>query len=159
MKILLFSDSHNLTSNMKKAIEKEENVSIIIHLGDCVRDILKIKMKYPQFSYVYVNGNNDWLMDESSEKVIFFNNKKILISHGHLYSVKSGYGKLIKRGVEIGADAVFFGHTHKTEETYVDKMLLLNPGSVMLSDNLGIPSWCTIEVVDEKFKVKFNSIS
>lgn len=157
MKILLFSDSHSMISNMRRAIEKEENLSMIIHLGDCVRDILKIKIEYPQYSYVYVKGNNDWSFEDPFDKVIFFNNKKILLTHGHLCGVKTGYNKLIRKGMEIGADAVFFGHTHITEETYVDNMLILNPGSVMLSENLGRASWCTIEVVDEKFKVKFNS--
>jgi len=43
MRILLFSDSHGNIQNMIKAINKNKNISMLIHLGDFIRDAIKRK--------------------------------------------------------------------------------------------------------------------
>ena len=78
--------------------------------------------------------------------------KGLLLTHGHRYSVKSGYDALLARAVEVGADIVVFGHTHvpflKTipKGTEVSGKILerptylFNPGSVSTDpDGLGLP--------------------
>jgi uncharacterized protein len=153
---LLFSDSHGNIHNMKNAIENNKNVQMIIHLGDCVSDILKIQQIYTNMHFEFVKGNNDWHGDYETEKCLEIEGKKIFLAHGHSYGVKNSLQKIIAKGIEIGSDAVFFGHTHQTEESFSNKMLLLNPGSVGAAYlTNGKPTYCLLEITREKINVKF----
>ncbi|MDP4182854.1 MAG: metallophosphoesterase [Bacillota bacterium] len=157
MKILLFSDSHGYTHNMFKAVNKVKDIDIIIHLGDFVKDIQKLSDMIKGPKYEFVLGNNDWSREFPSEKLIEVEGKKIFITHGHLYNVKNDYTKIIQKGVSLGADAVFFGHTHKTEELYYEGMMVLNPGSISIPSQSDRPTYCVIEIKDNKIKSKFGS--
>lgn len=145
MRVLLFSDSHGYTQNMVRAVNRCKNVDLIIHLGDFVKDAVKIASMYPGIAIELVTGNNDWIKEFSSEKILDLEGKKILITHGHKYSVKYDYNMLIQKGRSIGADAVFFGHTHRTEEFFSEGMLVLNPGSISVPLQ-GSPTYCLLEI-------------
>ena len=58
--------------------------------------------------------------------------KKIFVTHGHMYNVKydHNYHTMKEKGLSIGADAVIFGHTHIPYCENFGNILLLNPGSV-----------------------------
>ncbi|MCX7749100.1 MAG: metallophosphoesterase [Clostridia bacterium] len=155
MKILLISDSHGYTHNIIKAINKNSNIDMIIHLGDFVKDIIKIQESYKNYQYEFVRGNNDWTGDIDSEKIIHIGGKKILITHGHLYNVKNDYQRIILKGKSSSADAVFFGHTHQTEEMFADGMMLLNPGSISLPLRSHIPTCCIVDINNEKIVSRF----
>ena len=155
MRILLFSDSHGAIHNMLKAIHKNKNIDMIIHLGDFARDALELKVIHPDISLEIVKGNNDWSGEFPWEKLLELDGKKIFITHGHFYNVKHDYQRIVAKGKSVGADAVFFGHTHLTEETFLEGMLLLNPGSIGLSSQSGSPTCCTVEIKDEKILPRF----
>ena len=158
MRILLFSDSHGNLRNMKNAIENNENIQMVIHLGDCVADILKIQEIYGNLHFEYVRGNNDWNADYGIEKCLEIEGKRIFITHGHTYGVKNTYQRIIAKGNELKADVVVFGHTHQSEETFSDNMLLLNPGSIGGDYyNNGKPTYFLMEITAEKIKIKFKS--
>ncbi len=158
MKILLLSDSHGNIYSIHRAIDKNMDADIIIHLGDCIKDILGVRDQYPDKRFEFVAGNNDWASESIREKVLDVGDIKIMLTHGHIYNVKFSYGSLISKARSIGADAVFFGHTHRTEELYDEGLLLLNPGSIGLSALADRPTYCIVDIVGGKIKVKFHSV-
>ena len=54
---------------------------------------------------------------------------KLLICHGHRYSVKSGLLPLSLRARSLECGAVIFGHTHLPYCAYDYGILFLNPGT------------------------------
>ena len=146
MKILLFSDSHGHVNNMAKALLKNRNIDMVIHLGDCISDILKLQSIYGSYKYEFVRGNNDWARE----------GRKIFITHGHNYNVKYDYRRIASRGTAIGAAAVFFGHTHEPEEFFSEGMLVLNPGSIgPIAANNGKPAYSLVEITNDRIVSRF----
>ncbi|MDP4091877.1 MAG: metallophosphoesterase [Bacillota bacterium] len=155
MKILVFSDSHGYIENMNSAIKLNSDADMIIHLGDCTKDIFKVMDKHPGYRYEFVRGNNDWLPDIPAEKQLDICGMKILLTHGHQYGVKSGYGSLQKKCTALNYNAVFFGHTHMTEDIFSEGLLMINPGSISLPVYPAKPTYCTAEISKGKINVKF----
>lgn len=155
MRILLFSDSHGYTHNMIKVINKIKDIDMIIHLGDFIKDVFKIRDQYKDMIFEFVPGNNDWTRDYPNEKILELDGKKILITHGHLYNVKYDYQRIILRGKILKVDAVFFGHTHIAEEIFSDGMLVLNPGSISIPSQSEKPTYCLVEIKDDKVVSRF----
>jgi predicted phosphodiesterase len=68
--------------------------------------------------------------------------KRIMMTHGHDYSVKFTLSRLCAEANKKGADIVLFGHTHQRYERYLPAgeteygvalskpMYLFNPGSI-----------------------------
>ena len=75
-----------------------------------------------------------------AEMIIEAEGKKIFLTHGHLYSVKSqsDYHSLTERAIALGCDCAVFGHTHQEVHTKTDKLTLLNPGSIKHSHTYGV---------------------
>ena len=156
MQILLFSDSHGDIHSMVKAINKNSGIDMVIHLGDCISDILKIMSMYGSYRYEFVPGNNDWSRGYPQEKTLELEGRRIFITHGHKYNVKYDYQRVAARGRAINADAVFFGHTHEPEEFFSEGMLVLNPGSISASRNLSKRStYSLLELSSERLNSRF----
>ena len=131
MLIAVIADTHKNQRSIdiaKKHI-KEANANIIIHLGDCIEDIELLKENFNGKVYA-VEGNCDNLNKYPKEDSIEVNGKKIYFTHGDLYGVKKGLDNLMRKGKEIGADVVLFGHTHVPFKEEKNGMLLMNPGSI-----------------------------
>ena len=144
MKILVFSDSHSNSHNVRAAIElNRAKCDCIVFLGDGVKDMQYIKEQYPQIPFFIVKGNCDlFAKDVEEEKLLSLGDFNILITHGHLYGAKSGYVRLAYRARELGADAVFFGHTHVPFDNIVEigdkRIHLFNPGSIGYDGSFGV---------------------
>ena len=144
MKILVFSDSHSNFSKIKDVINMHRSsCDCVIFLGDGVKDVLYVKEQYPQIPFFIVKGNCDlFCKDVEEEKLLYLENFKILITHGHLYGAKSGYSRLAYRARELEADAVFFGHTHIPYDDVLEigekKVQLFNPGSIGYGGSFGV---------------------
>lgn len=127
-RILIFSDSHGNTNYMKKAIDGIRDISVIVHLGDCARDINEIMKEYPDYEYKTVTGNCDFSFVDDDEEIFELGGYKFLIVHGHKFGVKLGTEKLTEYAREKGIDAVLYGHTHISECYFDGDMLVMNPG-------------------------------
>lgn len=144
MKALVFSDSHSNSNKIIEAIELHHaRCDCVIFLGDGIRDALYVKDKYPSIPFFIVKGNCDFMAgDIEAEKLLYFDNFKILVTHGHLYSAKSGYARLAYRARELEADAVFFGHTHVPYDDVIEigdkRVQLFNPGSIGFGGSFGV---------------------
>ena len=135
MKILVFSDSHNDTDLMKRAIEKHKgSTDLIIHLGDCVRDTMLFSQMCPHIANINIMGNCDFSADGITayyEKTITLGNTGIraFLCHGHAYRVKSGTDILFTKAKKEAATVALFGHTHIASISEKNGILIMNPGS------------------------------
>ncbi|MDD2853257.1 MAG: metallophosphoesterase [Desulfuromonadaceae bacterium] len=129
MNILVISDTHGNVQRAFTACANSEPVDIIIHLGDghADADVLRCAMGVP---VINVAGNCDTGSIAPRELVWECEGRRILLTHGDAYQVKTGLDKLRRRGVEVAADAVLFGHTHQGMLEDCSGMLLVNPGSL-----------------------------
>lgn len=146
MDFLIFSDSHGRSDAMQAAIDRQLHApDSIFFLGDGLRDAETLLTgRSHLFS---VRGNCDFVWDPSiaSEQLLPFGEHKILITHGHLFGVKSGLGGLIAHAAQLGADITLFGHTHQPlaislsqSETPLGRpMYLFNPGSIGYDGSFG----------------------
>jgi len=130
MDLLIFSDSHGRIGNMVDVMERlYGRYNTVIHLGDNERDAKRMEQAYPSVPFYAVAGNCDFNGEEKF-KLIGIYGKRIFITHGHEYGVKSGFGKLKQAAAKNKADACLFGHTHEAHYERVDGMIIMNPGSI-----------------------------
>ncbi len=130
MRILVVSDTHGDFYSFKKAVQEQRNADVIIHCGDSKDELDEIKMLYPNKCIVAVKGNCDFasMLPLTQERV--FENKKLFITHGHVYNAKLTLYNLCCAARESKADIVIFGHTHNAIAEYDDGLYILNPGSL-----------------------------
>ena len=104
-------------------------VQRLIHLGDAegYEDYIADLAECP---IDIVSGNNDFFSDLPDEKIVFIDDFRALITHGHMYGVSMGYQRIWEEGLERGVDAVMFGHTHRPMLEEDEDLILLNPGSL-----------------------------
>ena len=139
MRILVFSDSHKNISACLTVIENIIGVDMILHAGDHASDAAWIQKCYPDIPVKYVVGNCDSNI-APAEMVVEAEGKKIFLTHGHLYSVKSqpAYHSLIDAAKAKDCDCVVFGHTHQEIHFKQDNLTVLNPGSIKHSGTFGV---------------------
>ena len=96
MKIGIVSDTHGSYKDVANSL-LENNVDVIIHLGDYSDDGKDIGEITNKPIYV-VRGNNDYVAtDEPSELLINIGGIDFFITHGHKYNVYSGLTNLMFR--------------------------------------------------------------
>lgn len=132
MKLLLISDTHGELEKLKELASKYSDYTKI-HLGD--RGFSKDELD--KLGFIYADGN----CDEGNNKdyIIEIEGNKIFITHGDKYNVKFGLDKLYFKALSLGANFVFFGHTHIQKILEASGIKFINPGS-LLNDN-----YCVID--------------
>ena len=108
-----------------------------IHLGDLMDDAEEVAGHYPKLPFCMVPGNCDGWTTQPLQKLLDIQGKKLLLSHGHIWQVKSGYETALATARQQGADLVLFGHTHRAycvQEP--DGLWVLNPGAAR--DSYGV---------------------
>lgn len=151
MKILVFGDTHGNITNMINIINRHSNIDCIIHLGDNVKDALKVKSMFHNIPIKFIRGNCDFNEVTALDELIFeFSDKKVMITHGHRYGVKYGYENIYKYAISKEVDIVLFGHTHIPYLDFHSKLHVMNPGS---TSGIRAPKCATfglIEVDEDK---------
>lgn len=144
MEFLVLSDSHGRTKNILEAISRQvRRPDGIIFLGDGLRDLMYCDIDIPIYS---VAGNCDTGsfyggLCADTVRIIELAGKRVMLTHGHIYSVKSTLSRLIYAAADNDIDIVMFGHTHEPLEKRLDvgdidmpilkkPLYLFNPGSV-----------------------------
>ncbi len=110
MDILIISDSHGRVDNLREVAERCRGAREILFLGDGLRDIEAAWLD----DAICVRGNCDMfgVQDYPDERILRFGEYTVMITHGHAYSVKSGFERAAAVAVQRGADMLAFGHTH-----------------------------------------------
>lgn len=137
MKILVLSDSHGRENTIINLCEKERPDAIIF-AGDYTDDMENIMYTYNNIKMFIVKGNCDFYDNKNEEEKTFeLENAVFFLTHGHLYSVKNNYEKLINKSQELKVNITIFGHTHIKELFVKDKIYYFNPGALK-DGNYGI---------------------
>lgn len=129
MKILVLSDSHGNIDNMVRAVEKEQP-RMIFHLGDCWADAEKLRRRFPDIPMEQVPGNCDYRSFEQAERLVFVEDKRIFLCHGHTLGVKQSLLRAGCKAEEEKLDLLLFGHTHQPLVDMRGRTLFINPGSI-----------------------------
>jgi hypothetical protein len=130
MHILIVSDSHGDTSNLKEAMLLHPEITRILHCGDGEADITALGAAYPSVRFDAVRGNCDLGEVFSLQRLLCIAGKRIFMTHGHAYGIKYGVDELVAQERKDRADVVLFGHTHRRLIEHQDGILLINPGSI-----------------------------
>ena len=158
MKIGVVSDTHGFSRYAKEALLDMDDLDLIIHLGDYIRDALELE-KELGVRVEYVRGNCDYNeVNVEEEKIIEVEGKKIFITHGHLYDIKSSLNKIFYKGQELNCDIILFGHSHVPTKVIEQDILILNPGSPFIPRGGSDKSIGFIEIVDGEIKAEIISI-
>ncbi len=144
-KILIVSDSHGKSKNVKQAIDREKP-DMLIHLGDIeddpelVREWLDDAAKRWNASHeeterkslpipaVFIQGNCDrYRMGNTSSDdglksaaVFEVNDHRFFCTHGHKQGVGFGVENLMYSAMENDCDIALFGHTHVPFDDYFE---------------------------------------
>lgn len=125
MKIIVISDSHGNSKGIDKLFS-DKNFDYLFFLGDGLSDLgTYINME----NVIVVSGNCDFFSKVVNEKYFELQNKKIFMTHGNKYGVKSSLNSLIEKSKQLNADIVFYGHTHKQKIDKFGDIFYINPGS------------------------------
>lgn len=154
-KILVVSDSHGLTKELEEIKKRhQQEVDLMIHCGDSQLMADDKTMA----GFVAVRGNCDFDARIPNERLEQIAGRKIYVTHGHKYSVKSSLMSLNYRAREAEADIVCFGHSHVLGAEVIDGVLFLNPGSILLPRERVEKTYVLLELLDEKINLSVFTI-
>lgn len=122
-KYIIISDSHGNKEGVEKLLSSVEHDGVIF-AGDGIGDL----ENYSRDIYM-VRGNCDFFSKIGTLIVKDICGTKTMITHGHLYSAKSGMGGLIAAAKENNVQLVIFGHTHIPFFEVIDGITFVNPGT------------------------------
>ncbi|MDY5577381.1 MAG: metallophosphoesterase [Lachnospiraceae bacterium] len=149
MKILIVSDTHGRLGNVEMVLEKVKPIDMMIHCGDIERDEEYLRMIAGCPVYM-VSGNNDWGLALDRELMIQIGKYRVMVTHGHHYSVYYDLNALAQVAKDKGADVVMFGHTHVPAIERIDGITLVNPGSLTLPRQYGrVPTYAFMEIDED----------
>lgn len=156
MKILIVSDTHRIDDNLKRVIDKEMPLDMLIHLGDVEGSEMFIpEWVNPGCEMQMVRGNNDFFSNLDREREIEIGSYHVLLTHGHYYNVSLGAEQLAMDAKARSFDIAMFGHTHRPYFDDRDGIITLNPGSLSYPRQKGRkPSYMVMEL-DEEGKAHF----
>lgn len=130
MLLAVFSDSHGNTDRMI-ALTKSIRPDGVIFLGDVVRDIEKVRARFPETPFYIVRGNCDGVLPGYEDSLILDpDGVRIFCAHGHNHGVKYGLDKFGTSVLCSGSRLGLYGHTHRALYHESDGVILMNPGSI-----------------------------
>ena len=186
-KVLIVSDSHGKSSNVKIAIDREYP-DMLIHLGDIEDEPDKIRRwldeaaeKYNSHltskdsesrislpvPAIFIQGNCDRYGDYKKElkqvSVFELNGHKFFCSHGHIQGVNMGLTNLMYTALENDCDIAMYGHTHvpfdeSFGEEEENRVRILNPGSISLPRGGRRKSYMVMTFFEEGFEVELKEL-
>lgn len=147
MKIVVISDTHGYFNNCLEFLETAD-YDKVVHLGDCVEDAEDISYIIEK-ELIYIAGNNDYNSMAPFHRVIEISGIRVLLTHGHLESVKrSKYKRLYEIAISNDIDIVLYGHTHIFDDFNYKGVRMLNPGSPTYPNN-GVATIGLLEINED----------
>ncbi len=123
---IILSDSHRNVSAIRKLDGIMREADYVIHLGDHDSD-MRPYIATLGSKLITVKGNCD---GGGADKILEVDGYKILLTHGDGYGVKRSLFELLLKAKEVGANAVFYGHTHNAKVEVIDGITFVNPGNM-----------------------------
>lgn len=126
MTLLITSDVHGRLDLLEKVIKKHHTIQNHINAGDMVLN----PVLYEKHHIITVKGNNDFGVDLPYVRIFDIEDKKMMLTHGHLEYVKFGLEKLKLKAKLNQVDIVIFGHTHERYLMVEENIMFINPGAL-----------------------------
>ncbi|MDQ0215421.1 putative phosphoesterase [Oikeobacillus pervagus] len=152
MKLLVVSDNHGWGEILSEIMARYKGkVDGFYHCGDS-----ELYDHDPEMAgYTTVRGNCDTENRFPYELVEVMEGKRIFLTHGHRYQVKTTMMNLHYKAKEYRADFVFFGHTHMLGVEKVDETIYLNPGSISMPKGRMEKTYAIVEVGRKEVIIRF----
>ena len=133
MKIMIISDIHGGYDNLLKVLDifNKEKYDKLFVLGDLYSYYSTIDNDYILNALntipnkLIVKGNCDSDIDTPNIITTTIDNKKMTLTHGHLYSTNEL--------INMDSDYIFIGHSHVPSIKYTNNKYIINPGSITKS--------------------------
>lgn len=152
MKILIVSDTHGRLDAFERALEAEQPLDMLIHLGDVCGDEDYIEA-ISRCKCVIVAGNNDFLCRLPYERALKIGKYGVHLEHGQRFPRDKEYIYRLAR--DLGVDIMMFGHTHYPLVEEKNGIWLINPGSLTHPRQPGrMPSYIVM-TLDEEGEAQF----
>lgn len=131
MKVGILSDTHIRKGRTLPQFvwEQLEGVDKILHAGDLVTVSLleELALLAP---VVAVRGNGDWLMEDLPDTAITqLGSLKVGLTHGYLGRGGNTPERAFNTFAQSEVDMIVFGHSHLPYKSFVNGILMFNPGS------------------------------
>ncbi|UAT29734.1 metallophosphoesterase [Bacillus badius] len=152
MKVLVVSDNHGWGDILTELRERYEgDMDALIHCGDS-----ELRADDPAIQeYFIVRGNCDVEEEFPYDVVEGVGGRRIFITHGHRYNVKTSLMKLTYKAQEYEADFVFFGHTHMVGAEKIGETIFLNPGSIAMPIGRRDKTYAIVEANKQQAAIRF----
>jgi hypothetical protein len=149
----IFSDTHGFRESIKKCANIAKDYQYFIHLGDNIRDAFEIEKLSGTIGYKVV-GNTD-IGAMGDEKILLtLGGKRILITHGHQFGVKSGLDRLSYFCEENNIHLALFGHTHVSLIEEFNGVKYFNPGSTVFPRGGTYRSYGLVKISERGIEVE-----
>lgn len=156
MKILIVSDTHRKDDNLKRVIEEEKPLDMLIHLGDSEgSEVLIGEWVNEGCRLEMVMGNNDFFSSLERELELELRGHRILLTHGHYYNVSLGIEGIYQEALDRECDIAMYGHTHRPFLEERGGITILNPGSLSYPRQEGRKPSYMIMYMEEDGSVRY----
>lgn len=147
-KILVVSDNHGEMYNLSMALDyMKGKIDALVHCGDSEFSMERLRGLADCPVYL-AEGNCDYYFTGDSEDIFEMEGHVCFVTHGNRYGVNWGEEELLDKALEMGADLVFYGHTHVPScHVYEEEgVTLINPGSIAQPRQYPpVPSFLVVE--------------
>lgn len=154
MKILVVSDTHGRHANLRKVIQREKPIDLLLHMGD-VEDCQQEISDMAGCPVEIVMGNNDFFSRLPEQRLLRIGSHLVWMTHGHRFHIYSGTEHIRREARQRGADVVMFGHTHVPCLYEEEDLITMNPGSISFPRQMGHEPSYIVGNLDESGKLKF----
>jgi len=153
MKVGVISDTHGNILSAERAIKAMGEIDLLIHAGDTYRDAILLEEKMG-IDVIAVKGNTDFDCDADLQTTIMIEDKRIFLTHGHIYNVKYNLSRLYYKALESESNIAIFGHSHIPAHIKEEGIILLNPGSVSSPRDGRRPSYAVMDISKDNIKIE-----
>ncbi len=154
MKLLVFSDNHRDRNGVKIALGQNPGLLHNISLGDSEMK----ESELTEMNIYGVKGNYPFEPHFPNDLTMVFNDLKVYLTHGHLYSVKLGLTRLLNYAKYNDVDIVLFGHTHNYLIKEIDGVIFVNPGSLSTNKLFHNATYALLDIEDDHIEVLIKNI-
>lgn len=151
MKILVVSDNHMNDFVLENVLNLHQDCDLYIHCGDSEATMDSLK------PFACVKGNNDYDPAFPRNRVIDTPKHSFFVTHGHYEWCD--YEKMGISAKATGCDVVLYGHTHRFDDTEIEGIRFINPGSLSHNRDHTPPCYAIIEIDDNTGEMTVNRVN
>ncbi|QIK69885.1 YfcE family phosphodiesterase [Erysipelothrix sp. HDW6C] len=148
MEFIVVSDNHGKTAELEAILALYPNAAGFIHCGDSEMNPKDLT------SFHVVTGNNDYYYTFPDELVVDFEGVRIYFTHSHKLRFGKTIEDLVARAKAKNCTIACYGHTHRFDDSVVDGIQIINPGSLYYNRDGSQPSYARVVVDAGKITVE-----